>query len=119
MKASQRRAAGPDCDLGMPKASPSPPWRSVWAAVSAPSPAGADDSALPRPSRRRIIWTGDELASAEALIADGASLHEIARTLNIPYGSVQPRFRYRGWTPQQAGAWSAELRRLRRAGADL
>jgi hypothetical protein len=53
------------------------------------------------------------------LIADGASLHEIARTLNIPYGSVQPRFRYRGWTPQQAGAWSAELRRLRRAGADL
>ena len=64
-------------------------------------------------------WTGDELASAEALIADGASLHEIARTLNIPYGSVQPRFRYRGWTPQQAGAWSAELHRLRRAGADL
>ena len=64
-------------------------------------------------------WTADELARAEALIADGASLYETARTLNIPYGSVWNRFQRRGWTPQQAAAWSAELRRLRRAGADL
>lgn len=71
------------------------------------------------PPITRHCWTVDELARAEALIADGASIHEIARTLSITYGSVWYRFRHRGWTPQQAGAWSAELRRLRRAGADL
>ena len=59
---SQRRNSRTRLQPGNAKASPSPPWRSVWAAVSAPSPAGADDSALPRPSRRRI-WTGDELAT--------------------------------------------------------
>lgn len=64
-------------------------------------------------------WTAKEHRQVERMIADGCPLREIARTLNIPRSSLQRHYRYRGWTPSQSGAWSAEQRRMTALGAGL
>ena len=90
VKALSAPSSGTRLQPGMPKASP----------VSAMAQRlGCSERTVARWRRRLGIaspitpphrWTGDELASAEALIADGASLHEIARTLNIPMAQSSP-----------------------------
>lgn len=51
----------------------------------------------------------DQIRTAERLIADGASIAEVARTIGIGEKSAQYRFAGRGWTVEQTG----EFNRLR------
>jgi len=55
--------------------------------------------------------TDEELAIAERMLDDGASLTEVARTLDRHPTSIWKRFRGRGWTPAQTGQHNA-LRHL-------
>jgi hypothetical protein len=62
------------------------------------------------PPQRR--WTDDEIATAEAMLADGCSLGEIGRTLGRSYPAVCRKFQGRGWTAEQASEFMS-LRHLR------
>lgn len=50
-------------------------------------------------------------AQASSLIADGASIREVARTMGCHQDTVIRRFRGKGWTLQQAGAHSQAMGR--------
>lgn len=60
---------------------------------------------LAKPPPRR--FTADEIATVETMLADGASLHEIARTLGRDPKTVNKRFRGRGWSKIQAAEFGA------------
>jgi hypothetical protein len=64
--------------------------------------------AKPKPSR----LTDTEKLIALALIDDGASLTEAARTIGRSQRAVRQAFPGRGWTQQQSGAYSYITRRL-------
>jgi DNA-binding CsgD family transcriptional regulator len=42
-------------------------------------------------------WSADDVAQAEAMIADGCSLTEVARTLGRSQPAVWQKFKGRGW----------------------
>ncbi len=56
--------------------------------------------AVPRPR-----WSPDEQQRALAMLADGASLWEVARTLGRDYETIWLRFRGMGWTRQQCNEY--------------
>lgn len=43
-------------------------------------------------SRRRVTWTPERIAQAQALLADGAHYSEVDRTLRIAIGSTASKF---------------------------
>jgi len=55
--------------------------------------------------------TAEEIARAEQMLDDGASLTEVARTLDRHPVSIWKRFPGRGWTDEQTGQYNA-LRHL-------
>lgn len=57
-------------------------------------------------------WTDEEQARAETLLADGASLNEVARTLGRHRDTIGDRFRGRGWTAEQTGQYNKLLGRF-------
>lgn len=64
-----------------------------------------------------IKMTQEELERAEALLDDGASLSEIARTLKLSERTIRRRFPGRGWTKEQTAEYTSALlsgRRYRR-----
>ena len=58
----------------------------------------------------RRPFTDDELEQAEAMLSDGCSIAETARTLGRSTTVVWRRFRGRGWTREQVIEWQAMLR---------
>lgn len=58
-------------------------------------------------------FTDDEYRRARALIDDGYSLMEVARTLHRDVNTICKRFKGQGWTPAQTGQYNA-LRGLER-----
>jgi len=61
--------------------------------------------------------TPDEIELAEEMLADGAPVAEIERTLGRPPGSLKNRFAGRHWTKKQSGIWARELTRILREAA--
>jgi len=60
-----------------------------------------------------ITWrpiTDSQHRRALAMIADGASLLEVARTLGFTGNQLRRKYRGMGWTPSQIGAYSAMRR---------
>lgn len=60
------------------------------------------------------VWTPDLQARAEALLDDGCSYRETARTLGVDHTTVRDHLPGRGWTRQQVGSWAAGSRWGRR-----
>lgn len=60
-----------------------------------------------------------ELAAADAMLADGASAAEVARTLGRGATTIRRRFQGRAWSREQCGEWVAinnsVIRDLRRS----
>lgn len=56
--------------------------------------------------------TEAELTRAEELLAEGASLSEVSRTIGRSTSGVQKRFAGRGWTREQIGEHVAMLRQF-------
>lgn len=50
------------------------------------------------------------LDQADAMLRDGASIQETARTLGIGYGTVQYHFPGRGWTREQCAEYRTMIR---------
>ena len=79
---------------------------------------GCSERAVSR-ARKRIgvaqpipRWmTAEEIALAERMLDDGASLTEVARTLDRHPTALWKRFPGRGWTSEQTGQYNA-LRNL-------
>jgi len=65
----------------------------------------------PRQSSPRP-FTADEIARIEAMLDDGASLAEVARTVGRSYTLLQRRFPGRGWTREQCGEYNSMIRTL-------
>lgn len=62
-----------------------------------------------RPAPRFL--TPDEIATVEALLADGASLAEAARSIGRQHStSLVHRFPGRGWTAQESGQFAMAIR---------
>jgi AraC-like DNA-binding protein len=57
--------------------------------------------------------TPAEVEHAEQLLADGCSVQEIERSLDRKPGSLQRRFRGRGWTVKQASEYANLCLRMR------
>lgn len=64
-----------------------------------------------RPSPRFL--TPAELEHAEAMLADGAPVAEVERTLGRAQGALSRRFAGRGWTHAEAGAFAMACRRAK------
>jgi hypothetical protein len=56
--------------------------------------------------------TADEIARAEQMLDDGASLKEVARTLGRCREAIERRFPGRAWTPTQVAEWRHMKRAL-------
>lgn len=56
--------------------------------------------------------TADELATAERMLDDGASVREVERTLGRTRNSLKRYLAGRGWTRSEAGKHSAMMRRI-------
>lgn len=56
-------------------------------------------------------WTPQELHTAQTLLADGASYHEVARTLDRAHQEVARKVPGFGWTYKESGAFGQMLRR--------
>jgi DNA-binding CsgD family transcriptional regulator len=54
-----------------------------------------------------LRFTDDEIASAEQMLADGASIAEVARSLGRSPNTVNKRFRGRGWSKVQCAEFGA------------
>jgi DNA invertase Pin-like site-specific DNA recombinase len=74
---------------------------------------------IAKPSRR--LMTAEELEIAERLLADGAPVIEIERTLGRSVGALNRRYKGQGWSKQEvcefAGACSRAARRMRNEGS--
>lgn len=71
-----------------------------------------------QPPPRRL--TADEVARIEAMLADGASITDVARSVGRSIDYLQRRFRGRGWTRSQAGQFAALRWQMRsRLGIDI
>jgi transposase-like protein len=73
-------------------------------------------AALMKPGTRPRRFTDDELAFAERMLEDGASINEVARTLGRHPGTVGKKFRGRGWSQLQSAEWGALMYTLRHSG---
>jgi hypothetical protein len=62
-------------------------------------------SAFREPDYRRRLYTPEEVARIEEMLADGASIAEIARTVGRGRKALWKRFRGRGWTREQVAEW--------------
>lgn len=65
-------------------------------------------------SAPRRPFTPVELEQAEAMLADGCSIREVARTLERAPALIWRRFRGRGWSRAQCIEWQELLRRASR-----
>jgi AraC-like DNA-binding protein len=91
-----------------------------WTAPQIASEIGVHPRTVTRVRRRTgvggpvpVPFTADELELAEAMLADGASIAEVARTLRgTNTGALGRRFKGRGWTREQCAEYRALLRRL-------
>lgn len=64
-----------------------------------------EETGSAKPASRR--WTDDEHQRALAMLADGASLAEVARTLNRSYDRAYRRYKGMGWTSAQVGQYNS------------
>lgn len=64
-----------------------------------------------QPPVRRL--TADEVARIEVMLADGASIADVARSVGRSIDYLQRRFRGRGWTRSQAGQFAVLCRDMR------
>lgn len=64
-----------------------------------------------QPPPRRL--TADEVARIEVMLADGASIADVARSIGRSIDYLQRRFRGRGWTRSQAGQFAVLCRDMR------
>ncbi len=55
----------------------------------------------------------EELELAERMLADGASIVDVARTLGRSEDAMRKRFRGRGWSNAQVAEYRAMLRKLK------
>lgn len=55
-------------------------------------------------------WTAADHRRAAALIEDGCSLSEVARTLNRPRSVIRRHFPGHGWRPSQTAEYLSTLR---------
>lgn len=51
-------------------------------------------------------WTQDDLDFAEALLEDGASYRETARSTPVPRTTLRDKFPDMGWTENEGGAFA-------------
>lgn len=74
---------------------------------------------IAKPASRHM--TDEELEIAERMLADGAPVIEIERTLGRSVGALNRRYKGRGWSKQEvcefAGACSRAARRMRAEGS--
>lgn len=59
-----------------------------------------------------VPLSGEELQTAREMLEDGASYVEVARTLKRSQRAIHKHFPNMGWTPRQAGEYSAMLRHM-------
>lgn len=55
-------------------------------------------------------FSDDEKRRAAAMLDDGCSIYEVARTLGRDKSTIRAHFPGRGWTPSQIGEWAAVRR---------
>ena len=67
---------------------------------------------LQRPARQAL--TAGQLATAQALLDDGCSRTEVARTLGVWESTIRRRFPCHAWTPQQCADHARTIRKGRR-----
>jgi DNA-binding CsgD family transcriptional regulator len=88
---------------------------------------GITERTVFRIRRRRMVarctplrFTDDEIATAEQMLADGASIAEVARSLGRRPATVNKRFRGRGWSKVQCAEFGAlRWKALRLLGPDI
>ncbi|WP_084459499.1 helix-turn-helix domain-containing protein [Mycolicibacterium houstonense] len=62
--------------------------------------------------RSAYTLTSEQLARADALLADGASFTEVARTIGTTTSAVCKRFPGRGWSHTECGSYGKFLARM-------
>lgn len=63
---------------------------------------------------RAPLFTDDEHRRALAMITDGASINEVARTMNRNVDTIWRRFKGMGWTSDQTGQYNSLRSKLGR-----